>query len=69
MTNPPRDLPAHTGSRTTRLLGAAVLVGVGLEQVGDADSRCACAVMCRSVADMWVSLDVDQMGRGSASVR
>ena len=28
MTNPPRDLPAHTGSRTTRLLGAAVLVGV-----------------------------------------
>ena len=28
MTNPPRDLPAHTGSRTTRLLGATVLVGV-----------------------------------------
>ena len=28
MTNPPLDLPAHTGSRTTRLLGAAVLVGV-----------------------------------------
>ena len=28
MTNPQLDLPAHTGSRTTRLLGAAVLVGV-----------------------------------------
>ena len=28
MTNPPLDLPAHTGSRTTRVLGAAVLVGV-----------------------------------------
>ncbi|HBU03921.1 MAG TPA: hypothetical protein DEA70_05485 [Acidimicrobiaceae bacterium] len=28
MTNPPLDLPSHTGSRTTRLLGAAVLVGV-----------------------------------------
>ena len=28
MTNPPLDLPAHTGSRTTQVLGAAVLVGV-----------------------------------------
>ena len=28
MINPPLDLPAHTGSRTTRLLGATVLVGV-----------------------------------------
>ena len=30
MTNPPLDLPAHTGSRTTRVLGAAVLVGVAM---------------------------------------
>ena len=28
MTNPPLDLPAHTGSSTSRLLGATVLVGV-----------------------------------------
>ena len=28
MTNTPLDLPSHTGSRTTRLLGATVLVGV-----------------------------------------